>query len=118
MVLQPNFSLEFYPLVLGIPWIDTSNAYIGCRSGKMIITQGNPTKNLILYPPINPSNDHHTPLWVGVKDNDEENASQIATLDRLVLYKGETKDGMINNLIIDVSSFQLQAFTFFNYILD
>lgn len=35
-----------HPLILGRPWLATTDAYIGCRTGSMTITRGNAVKNL------------------------------------------------------------------------
>jgi len=50
--------------------------------------------------------------------SDEESALQTPTLNQMVLYNEETKDAMINNFIINSSSFEKLALTFFNYLLD
>lgn len=55
LVVSPRNRLDRHPLILGRPWLATTDAYIGCRIGNMTITKGNASKNLILYPPAKPS---------------------------------------------------------------
>jgi hypothetical protein len=55
LVINPRSRLDGHPLLLGRPWLTTTDAYIGCRTGNMTIARGNATKNLILYPPAKPS---------------------------------------------------------------
>ena len=55
LVINPRSRLDGHPLILGRPWLATTDAYIGCRAGSMTIAQGNVVKNLILYPPAKPS---------------------------------------------------------------
>jgi len=55
LVLQTQSPTGGHPLILGRPWLATANAYIGCRSGHMIISNGQNTKNLVLYPPTEPN---------------------------------------------------------------
>jgi hypothetical protein len=55
IIINPRSGLEGHPLILGRPWLMTVDAYIGCRSGKMTISMGGVTRNLILYPPSKPS---------------------------------------------------------------
>ena len=50
LVLQPKSILGGHPLILGKPWLATANAFIGCRSGNMIIYRGTKRKKLTLYP--------------------------------------------------------------------
>lgn len=52
LIINPRNQLDGYPLILGRPLLATADAYIGCRTGSMTITKGNPIKNLALYPPI------------------------------------------------------------------
>eukprot|EP00253_Pinus_taeda_P020736 PITA_20736 len=37
LVLQPKSNLGRHPIILGRPWLATADAFIGCRSGNMII---------------------------------------------------------------------------------
>lgn len=43
-----------HSLILGRPWLATAYAYSGCWSGNMVISNGEVTKNLILYPSAEP----------------------------------------------------------------
>ena len=38
LVLQPKSNLGGHPIILGRPWLATTDAFIGCRSGNMIIS--------------------------------------------------------------------------------
>ena len=51
LVLHTQSSVGGHPLILGRPWLATVDAYIGCRSRNMVISNGHNTKNLVLYPP-------------------------------------------------------------------
>jgi hypothetical protein len=55
LVLHTQSSVGGHPLILGRPWLATADAYIGCRSGHMVISNGHNTKNLVLYPPAEPN---------------------------------------------------------------
>jgi hypothetical protein len=55
LVLQPKAKLTGYPLILGRPWLATADAYISCRAGNMTIKNGPMSKQLVLYPPAQPS---------------------------------------------------------------
>jgi hypothetical protein len=43
-----------HPVILGIPWLATTNAFIGCREGEMTISNGLSIKKLTIYPPAQP----------------------------------------------------------------
>jgi hypothetical protein len=51
LVLQPKSNLGGHPLILGRPWLATADAFIGCRTGNMIISHGIERKQITLYPP-------------------------------------------------------------------
>jgi hypothetical protein len=51
LVLQPKSNLGGHPLILGRPWLATTNAFIGCRTGNMLISHGTERKQITLYPP-------------------------------------------------------------------
>ena len=50
LVLQPKANLTGYPLILGRPWLVTTDAYISCRAGNMTIKNGPMSKQIVLYP--------------------------------------------------------------------
>ena len=62
LVIQPKAKLTGYVLILGRPWLATTDAYISCRAGNMTIKNGHMSKQLVLYPPAQPSLEHDLPL--------------------------------------------------------
>ena len=55
LVLNIQSNLDGHPLILGRPWLATTNAYIECIFGNMPISNGSSKKSLVLYPPVKPS---------------------------------------------------------------
>eukprot|EP00253_Pinus_taeda_P035473 PITA_35473 len=55
LILQPKTNLGGHPLILGKPWLDTIDAFIGHRSGSMIISHGDERKHNTLYSPAQSS---------------------------------------------------------------
>eukprot|EP00253_Pinus_taeda_P023586 PITA_23586 len=51
MILTPKSNLGGHPLILGRPWLGTTDSFINCRSMDMYISDGNSTKKFNLYPP-------------------------------------------------------------------
>ena len=49
MVIQPKL-MEGHPMILGRPWLAMADAYISCRKGEMIISNGMATKQITLQP--------------------------------------------------------------------
>ena len=50
MALTPKNKLGGNPLILGRPWLATTDAFISYRSGDMFISDGSSTKKFTLYP--------------------------------------------------------------------
>jgi len=71
LVLQPKENLTGYPLILGRPWLATTDAYISCRAGNMTIKNWHMSKQLILYPPAQTLLQHDLLLWLEKEDEDE-----------------------------------------------
>jgi hypothetical protein len=55
LVLQTQFPFGGHPLILERHWLATADAYIGCQSINIVISNGGDTKNLIMYPHAEPS---------------------------------------------------------------
>ena len=81
LALQPKAKLTGYPLILGRPWLATSDSYISCRAGNMTIKNGHMSKQLVLYPPVQPSLEHDLPLWLEEEEEDEVYSTQIYALE-------------------------------------
>jgi len=70
LVFQPKAKLTRYPLILGRPWLATTNAYVSYQAGNMTINNGHMPKQLVLYPPAQPLLEHDLPL--GLEEEDED----------------------------------------------
>jgi hypothetical protein len=55
LVIQPKTNMVGHPVILGRPWLATTNAFIRCRSGEMTISNGLDMNILTLYPPTKPA---------------------------------------------------------------
>jgi hypothetical protein len=98
LVINPRSRLDGHPLILGRPWLATTDAYIGCRTGNMTIARGSAIKNLILYPPAKPSlpvihQQLQPPRYL------EENICPPLTLEEALGLKNQLEDDVINNFI-------------------
>ena len=93
VVLHPKSQLGRHPLILGRPRLATTDAYISCRSGSMIISNGSAIKNLILYPPARPILDAEFTLWMDIKE--EEDIQPLLTIGRALTFKTENEDDTI-----------------------
>ena len=51
VILTPKNNLGGHLLIVGRPWLATTDALISSRSGDMFISDGSSTKKFTLYPP-------------------------------------------------------------------
>jgi hypothetical protein len=100
VVLQPKTKLGGHPLILGRPWLATTDAFISCRSGSMTISNGYGTKQLTLYPHATPLINNDNSLWV---DYDDQTTQPILTIRQDLRLKDATEDEVINNFICEPS---------------
>jgi hypothetical protein len=55
LVIHPKSPKPGHPVVLSRPWLATADAFISCRSGEMIISNGTQCQKLIIFPPAQPA---------------------------------------------------------------
>ena len=48
MVIESKDPSKGHPIILVIPWLATTNDFIGCRDGEMTISNGLSTQRLLL----------------------------------------------------------------------
>eukprot|EP00253_Pinus_taeda_P012613 PITA_12613 len=94
LIINPKTQLDGHPLILGRPWLTTADVYIGCRQGNMIITKGANIKNLVLYPPVQPSitivkTNRHPISYL------TENIRSPLNIQEALEFKDQTKDDAI-----------------------
>eukprot|EP00253_Pinus_taeda_P027327 PITA_27327 len=82
LVLQPKSNLGGNPIILGRPWLATADAFIGCRSGNMIISRGTKQKQLTLYPSAQAPTVTHN-LWLDDKYNDQEEIYSVLSINQM-----------------------------------
>eukprot|EP00253_Pinus_taeda_P024635 PITA_24635 len=101
VVLQTKTKFGGHPLILGRPWLATTDAFINCRSGSMAISNGQETKQLTLYPHATPMINNDNSIWV---DYEDEETQPILTVGQALTLKDSTEDELINNFISEPSS--------------
>jgi hypothetical protein len=54
MIIHSKDPKKGHPIILGRPWLATTNTFIGCRGGDMFISNGIFSQKLTLFPPARP----------------------------------------------------------------
>lgn len=98
MVINPMNRLYEHPLIMGRPWLATTDAYIGCREGSMTIIKGDVVENLLLYPPARPI----FPIVKICKQPPaylEDSIRSPLTIVEALEFKDQTEDDVMKNFI-------------------
>lgn len=101
MILSPKATLGVYPIILGRPWLATIDAYIGCRSGNMTISNGITTKTLTLYSLAQPQLDQEKVVCPDIGEEAEEFnfVQQLMMLTRESFIELQEDDSVLSNII-------------------
>jgi len=97
LVLHPKSNLGGQPHILGRPWLATSDAFIGCRWGNMIISRGTERKQLTLYPSQAPAVTQN--LWLDDKYNDREETYSILSINQMYDYRENNNEDLVEMFI-------------------
>ena len=90
--------MDGHPLILGRPWLATTDACIAFQIGNMTISRGDSIKKIIIYPPAKPSlptvkiHKHPHTYW-------EQNIHSPLTIVEALELKDQTEDDVINNFM-------------------
>lgn len=98
LFINPRSWLDGHPLILGRPWLATTDAYISCRTCSMTITRGNDVKNVALYSPAQP----RLPIVKTTKQPVTyltENIRSPLIVAYSLEFKSQTEDDVINTFI-------------------
>lgn len=102
LILEPKTKFNFYPLILGRTWLEIVYAHISCGARNMTIKNGPLSKQLMLYPPSQPSIEIDLLLWLEEEEEDElyhTTPHPILTLDIIIGVEKPNEDYLINHIL-------------------
>jgi hypothetical protein len=109
------------PLILGKPWLATTDAFISCRLVDMTIANMDRIKKFNLYPPTKALTESKFTQLFQYTNNDEELVQPILTIDQFMNMKNNIEENQIINFInnFDFTQYHGGQDTFdHNHILD
>lgn len=102
MVLSPKASLEGYLVILGRPWLATTNACIGCRSGDMTISDGYSIKKLTLYSLALPQLEFGDVVWPDLGEEEEVNCvANLMMITREPFIAPQKREDILSNILLN-----------------
>jgi hypothetical protein len=115
LVIHPKSSKPGHPVVLGRPWLATADAFIGCRSGEMTISNGTHSQNLTLFPPAQPTT--KIPLWLENPYGEEECAQPLLTIEQIRGFQEPTEDQILSQFLAETECIEYpQSFQEYKHI--
>eukprot|EP00253_Pinus_taeda_P016213 PITA_16213 len=103
LILQPKTNLGGHPLILGRPWLATANAFIGCRSGSMIISHGDERKHISLYSPS-----QSTSLESALETQEKQQTKSVLSINQFFDFREEEENEDLMDLFISKPSISEQ----------
>ena len=96
MVIQPNL-MEGHCMILGRPWLAIVDAYISCRKGEMIASNGLSTKKIILHPPTQLAS--AKALWVEYHYEHNLMEWPIVNVEQIRKLQEQTEENVLDQFI-------------------
>jgi hypothetical protein len=90
-----------HPVILGIPWLATTNAFIGCREGEMTISNGLSIQNLTIYPPAQPIMENL--WWLECPYDNEDWEEPVLPSDHARALQEHTPENTLNQFISSIT---------------
>ena len=107
IVLQPKSNLGGHPLILGRPWLATADAFIGCRSGSMLISHGTERKQIALYPSAQRPSTLDQLSWINeTKEQEEEVIQPVLSINQFFDFQEENNEYLLDYFIAEPDIFE------------
>ena len=100
--LQTKHPMGEHLVILGRPWLETTNAFIGYREGILTISNGTSLQNLIIYPPAQPVTENM--LWLESPYGDEDVEHPLLSISQTRGLEDQTEDDILDQFISATTS--------------
>ena len=98
MIIQSKDPMKGHPIILGRPWLATTNSFIGCRGGDMFISNGFPSQKLTLYPPTQPVAKYLQ--WLTCPYNEDELEEPLFSVDEFSVLQEPIEDNILSQFLL------------------
>jgi hypothetical protein len=97
MIIHSKDPTKGHPIILGRPWLATTNAFIGCRGGDMFISNGISSQKLTLFPPARPVTEEL--CWLKCPYFENEDEEPLFSVDEIHALQEPTKDDILSQFL-------------------
>jgi hypothetical protein len=112
MIIHSKDPTKGHPIILGRPWLATTNAFIGCCGGDMFISNGISSQKLTLFPPAQPVTEELWWLKCPYHENDEEES--LFSVDEFHALQEPTEDDILSQFLSVTENVKFPQ-TYFQY---
>ena len=89
-------------MILGRPWLATTDAFIGCRSGSMLISHGAERKQIALYPSAQIPSTLDQLSWINeTKEQEEEVIQPVLSINQFFDFQEENNKDLLDYFIAE-----------------
>jgi hypothetical protein len=114
LVIHSKDPTKGHPVILGRPWLATTNAFIGCREGEMTISNGLSIQKLTIYPPAQPIMENL--WWLECPYENEDWEEPVFPSDHSWALQEHTTENVLNQFISAITCVDFpQYFPQFEY---
>jgi hypothetical protein len=114
IIIHSKDPAKVHPVILGRPWLATTNAFIGCREGELTISNGLSIQKLTIYPPSQPIMENL--WWLECPYENEDWEEPIFPSDHAWALQENTTKNVLNQFISAITCVDfLQSFPQFEY---
>jgi hypothetical protein len=97
LVIHSKDPTRGHLVILGRPWLATTNAFIGCREGEMTISNDLSIQKLTIYPPSQPIMENL--WWFECPYNNEDWEEPVLPSDHARALQEDTTKNVLNQFI-------------------
>jgi hypothetical protein len=114
IVIHSKDPARGHPVILGRPWLATTNAFIGCREGEMTISNGLSLQKLTIYPPAQPIMENL--WWIEFPYENEDWEEFVLPSDHARALQEHPPKNVLNQFIYAITCLDFtQSFPQFEY---
>ena len=89
-------------MILGRPWLETADSFIGCRSGSMLISHGTERKKITLYPSAQIPSALDKLSWINdTKEHEEEVIQPFLSINQFFDFQEENNEDLLDYFIAE-----------------
>jgi hypothetical protein len=101
VIYSKSSSKPGHPMVLGCPWMATTNAFISFWSGEMTISNGTYSQKVFLFPPTQPTQE--IPVWLENPYGEEDFIRPLLTLEQIKGMQEQSYEQVLSLFLVDTN---------------